>query len=185
MNTDRTLDPSRQENIDATRRIDTGSATIRANASTVRPASATVRSSAMMGGAFKPDSFEVQNDNVDDKFFLLKGNKYKNIQSLSENTGEAQVFLVEGENFADFVNGKKDSFAICFLEEASDIKTQKIVYGSKFNENDLAKNIFSALREVDKLNAKTVYVHAPSKTGVGLAVYNRLIRAAAFKVIKL
>ena len=101
MNTDRTLDPSRQENINATRRIDTGSATIRANASTLRPASATVRSSAMMGGAFKPDSLEVQNDNVDDKFFLLKGNKYKNIQSLSENTGEAQVFLVErdGENY--------------------------------------------------------------------------------------
>lgn len=107
------------------------------------------------------------------------GMKYKHYSP------KAQVFLVEGENFVDFVNEKQDSFAICFLEEASKVKIEKIVYGSKFNESDLAKNIFSALREVDELNAKTVYVHAPSKTGVGLAVYNRLIRAAAFKVIKL
>jgi len=30
-----------------------------------------------------------------------------------------------------------------------------------------------------------VYVHAPKKEGIGLAVYNRLIRAAAFKVVSL
>ena len=101
MNTDRTLDPSQQENVNATHRIDSGSATIRANALTVRPASATISPSTKIGGVFKPDSFEAQNDNVDDKFFLLKDKKYKNVQSLSANTGEAQVFLVErdGENY--------------------------------------------------------------------------------------
>ena len=53
------------------------------------------------------------------------------------------------------------------------------------NSITLAKNIFSVLRDVDSLGVKSVYVHAPSQNGVGLAVYNRLIRAAAFRVISL
>ena len=108
MNTDRTFDPTRQEDINATRRINVGPSTVRPASSTIRPASATVRpasstirSSAMMGGSVRPNSLATPDDNVDDKYFLLKGNKYKNIQSLSEDTGEAQVFLVErdGEKY--------------------------------------------------------------------------------------
>ena len=102
MNTDRTFDPTRQEDMNATRRINVGPSTVRPTASsTIRPASATIRPSAMMGGATRPNGFASQADNVDDKFFILKGNKYKNIESLSEDTGEAQVFLVErdGEKF--------------------------------------------------------------------------------------
>ena len=38
------------------------------------------------------------------------------------------------------------------------------------------------LRELDRLGAKKIYVHAPEKDGVGLAVYNRLVRAAAFHI---
>ena len=103
-----TFDPTRQEDINATRRINVGPSTVRPASSTIRPASATVRpasstirSSAMMGGSVRPNSLATPDDNVDDKYFLLKGNKYKNIQSLSEDTGEAQVFLVErdGEKY--------------------------------------------------------------------------------------
>ena len=45
--------------------------------------------------------------------------------------------------------------------------------------------IFQRLRELDVIGAETVYVRAPLKTGVGLAVYNRLIRAAGFEVIRI
>ena len=90
MNTDRTFDPALQGDMNATRRINTGPSTVRpAVSSTVRPASATIRSSTMMGGSIKPNSFHSQDDNVDDQYFLLKGNKYKNLQSLSQDTGEA------------------------------------------------------------------------------------------------
>ena len=78
-----------------------------------------------------------------------------------------------------------NGIAICFSEEEDAVTTKKIVYGSRQNEATLAHSVFDALREADALGAETVYVHAPSKTGVGLAVYNRLIRAAAFRVIKL
>ncbi|MDD6945929.1 MAG: translation factor SUA5, partial [Ruminococcus callidus] len=37
----------------------------------------------------------------------------------------------------------------------------------------------------DEIGAKTGYVRAPKRDGIGLAVYNRLIRAAGFEVIQL
>ena len=98
---------------------------------------------------------------------------------------KAETYLVEGENFADFVNQKPDSVAVCFLEEANEIKIPKIIYGSRESGETQAQNIFAVLRDIDEKGIKTAYIHAPQKDGIGLAVYNRLIRAAAFKVIKL
>lgn len=98
---------------------------------------------------------------------------------------QTQTFLVEGESFAEFVNKKENSVAVCFSEESEQIKIPKIIYGSKSDMKSLANKVFSVLRDVDKLGVEQVYIHAPQKSGIGLAVYNRLIRAAAFKVIKL
>lgn len=107
------------------------------------------------------------------------GMKYKHYAPKTE------TFLVEGDNFADYVNQKENAVAVCFAEEENAINTKKIVYGSFKNPESLAKNLFDVLRSVDNMDVKTVYIHAPTKDGIGLAVYNRLIRAAAFKVIKL
>ena len=95
------------------------------------------------------------------------------------------AFLVEGESFAYFVNKQENAVAVCFSEEASDIKIPKLIYGSQDDKLSLAHSIFAVLREVDKFGAENVFIHAPEKNGVGLAVYNRLIRAAAFKVINI
>jgi L-threonylcarbamoyladenylate synthase len=95
------------------------------------------------------------------------------------------AFLVEGDGFADFVNKQENAVAVCFEEEASDIKIPKLIYGSVNDKLSLAHSIFAVLREVDKFGAERVFIHAPEKEGVGLAVYNRLIRAAAFKVINI
>ena len=40
------------------------------------------------------------------------------------------------------------------------------------------------MRELDSKGAKRIFVRRPDPHGVGLAVYNRLIRAAAFRVIE-
>ena len=95
------------------------------------------------------------------------------------------AFLVEGNGFADFVNKQENAVAVCFEEEASDIKIPKLIYGSVNDKLSLAHSIFAVLREVDKFGAERVFIHAPEIEGVGLAVYNRLIRAAAFKVINI
>lgn len=98
-----------------------------------------------------------------------------------------EAYLVEGgsKEFINLVNSKGNCAAICFENEMADITAKKISYGGQNDKPALAQNLFSALREVDLLGADTVYIHAPDKSGIGLAVYNRLLRAAAFKVIKL
>ncbi len=109
------------------------------------------------------------------------GMKYKHYSPKTE------VILVEADAaaFADFVNGQSDCAAICFDEDAEKITLPTLCYGSGEDEESQAHSLFSCLRQADGLGVKRVYVHAPKKSGVGLAVYNRLIRAAAFKVIKL
>lgn len=109
------------------------------------------------------------------------GMKYKHYAPATD------AFLVEGcsNSFVRFVNSKEDCAAICFSEEYYSVNVPKICYGSKRDENTMAQNVFSVLRDIDSLGVSKVYIHAPSKDGVGLAVYNRLIRACGFKVIKL
>lgn len=54
------------------------------------------------------------------------------------------------------------------------------------NSQQQAHNLFAKLRELDDLGAATVFVRPPSsKEDEGLAVYNRLLRAAGFEVISL
>lgn len=109
------------------------------------------------------------------------GMKYKHYAPATES------YLVEGDSdsFADFVNAKKNCAAICFSEDLDKLKGKSLCYGDGKDEKTLAHSLFDALRQVDKLGVDKAYIHAPSKTGVGLAVYNRLLRAAAFRVITL
>ena len=48
-----------------------------------------------------------------------------------------------------------------------------------------AHALFDALRRLDDQNAQLVFAHCPNQDGLGLAVYNRLLRAAAFDVVRL
>lgn len=48
-----------------------------------------------------------------------------------------------------------------------------------------AKRLFGALREADERDIDVIYAHLPSKDGIGLALYNRMIRAAAHTVKKI
>ena len=47
---------------------------------------------------------------------------------------------------------------------------------------DVASQVTGAL---DEKGAKTVYARCPRQDGVSLAVYNRLIRAAGYRVVTL
>ncbi len=110
------------------------------------------------------------------------GMKYKHY---SPNTS---IVLVNGstKDYCDFIaKCDDDCGAICFKEDEAEISVPIIVYGSLSDESTLAQGIFDALRKVDELDIKTAYVHAPSKQGIGLAVYNRLLRAAGFEVVEL
>lgn len=115
---------------------------------------------------------------------LSPGMKYKHYAP------KAKVSLVKGsrEQYVKYVNEHADEhgvFALCFDEEAPVLKTSTVCYGSEYSDAEQAERLFDALRELDELGALRVYAHSPRTTGVGMAVYNRLVRAAGFDIITL
>lgn len=113
---------------------------------------------------------------------LSPGMKYKHYAP------NAQVYIVDGsfDAFKAYVCNKKDKgvFCLCFDGEEKDLPVECVTYGKKERADEQAHNLFTALRRLDEKKAVIVYARCPEKTGIGLAVYNRLIRAAAFRVIK-
>ena len=75
---------------------------------------------------------------------------------------------------------------ICFDEDAKSLsKNNIIMIGKKDDQAAQAAKLFSALRDADKLTADIIYAHLPTKDGIGLALYNRMIRAAAHTIKKI
>lgn len=100
---------------------------------------------------------------------------------------KAQVYLVKGtaEQYIAYVNSHADKgvAALCFDEDAAFLQVISVSYGHRNDALEQAHRVFDALRQLDEQGATTVYAASPCPKGVGLAVYNRMIRAAAFRVI--
>ncbi len=101
----------------------------------------------------------------------------------------AKVVLVKGsrEAFTAFVNSKKGEgvAAMCFDGEGQDLQVPFVTYGGRNHPAEQAHRVFDALRRIDEINAKVVYCACPEPDGIGLAVYNRLLRSAGFEVVEL
>ena len=61
----------------------------------------------------------------------------------------------------------------------------KIDIGSKKNLEEISKNLFTDLRKVDKYNPDIVIIEGVEKSGIGLAIMNRLIRACEYNYIEI
>lgn len=107
------------------------------------------------------------------------GMKYKHYSP------KAKIILVNAdkEKYEKFVNTRQNAFALCF--EDDNIIIPRVTYGSENDDLSQAKELFDALRQLDERGATRVYARMPHKNGVAMAVYNRLIRAAAFNIIDL
>ena len=101
---------------------------------------------------------------------------------------KASVVIVDADSdgYAKYVNanGGDGVFALCFDEDIAKLKTPYISCGGADDESAHAHRLFNALRELDEHGAKIAYARKPSSSGVGLAVYNRLLRAAGFNIVK-
>ena len=99
----------------------------------------------------------------------------------------AQVTIIKGnfELYKKFLKAHREEIcAVCFDGEGK-FFDKYIEYGKADDSSSQARHIFDALRQVDELGCKKAFVRCPKIDGVGLAVYNRLLRSAAFKVIDL
>ena len=63
------------------------------------------------------------------------------------------------------------------------LQVPAMAYGTRYDSASQAHRLFEALHQLDEAGAARAYARLPRKRGVGLAVYNRLIRAAAFQVV--
>ena len=84
--------------------------------------------------------------------------------------------LKENENVC--VLGFKEDF------DSLDINIDKFInLGSKFDLEEISKNIFKALRKVDSLDCNFAIIEGVEEKNLGLSIMNRLIRACEHNII--
>ena len=99
------------------------------------------------------------------------------------------VELIKGdrEKGIAYVNAcaEKEACAVlCYDADAVRIKAKAVLHaGSDADTGAYAARIFTMLRDTDAMDVEKVYAFLPKDTsGISLAVYNRLLRAAGFHV---
>lgn len=101
----------------------------------------------------------------------------------------AKVIIIDSdfEHFKNFIeqHDYKNIGAMVFEGEEKELDVPCVTFGDKDDELLQAKLLFSSLRAIDDLGVSTIYARMPKKDGIGLAIFNRLIRAAGFEVIEL
>ena len=110
------------------------------------------------------------------------GMKYKHYSP------KAEITIVKGtlDAFVSYISRAGESentFALCFDGEEEMIPLHCVTYGRQDDPLTQSHRLFTALRELDESGAAKVFARCPSTEGVGMAVYNRLLRAAGFSVV--
>ncbi len=110
------------------------------------------------------------------------GMKYKHYSP------KAKILPVDAPDFDAFVryvrqHWKEHTYCLLFDSDPEPDGIPCLHYGDSGIRQ--AHDLFFRFRELDELGAALVYVRMPSQSGAGLSVYNRLMRAAGFEVIRL
>lgn len=112
---------------------------------------------------------------------LSPGMKYKHYSP------KAKVLLIKAsrEDFEKWItdNAREGDVALCF--EGERVAVPSVSFGAADDPAAHARLLFGALRDADGMGASRMIVHCPGEKGIDLAVYNRLLRAAAFDVTDL
>lgn len=99
---------------------------------------------------------------------------------------KSPVVLLEGGDEAvyAFLQDKGNCGILCYDEDLAFLHGEHILsMGKKSDLSAQAHRLFALLRAMPEL--PVIYARMPSKEGIGLAVFNRLIKAAGYTVIQL
>lgn len=125
----------------------------------------------------------VLNEIKADEQALSPGMKHKHYSP------KANVIIIDSsfERFKKFIEQHSDESvgAMVFSGEEKELSVPTVTYGDIDDSLLQAKLLFNSLRAVDDMGVQTIYARMPKKEGVGLAIYNRLLRAAGFEVVTL
>ena len=113
---------------------------------------------------------------------LSPGMKYKHYAPTSP------LILLEGdasavEEFLVRAQKNENCAILCYSEEKQLLDSKNLIdVGAREDLATQAQTLFAALRETNSMGVDVIYAHLPTQSGLGLALYNRLIRAAAHTV---
>lgn len=121
---------------------------------------------------------------------ISPGMKYKHYAP------KAPLILLDGtkEQVSAYITSRSDTDAniavIAYTDDVEYIKNSinyvdVYEFGDRSDEAEQAHLLFKLLRDTDKKDYKVIYAPLPEKKGIGLALYNRMIRAAAHNIIRL
>ena len=150
----------------------------------LRPGSVTVEQLRRLLGKIEIDD-AVLHQLEDGRAAPSPGMKYKHYAP------KANVVLLKcgDDEFIEYVNshGGRGVAALCCDEDIPLLSGVKAIsLGKRGDYTEHARNLFDSLRRIDGYgDVMTVYSRLPQTDGVGMAVYNRLTRAAGFEVIDL
>ena len=123
----------------------------------------------------------------DGETVLSPGMKYRHYAP------KAPLTLLEGNNeriVSYLASLNKESIAvICYSEDYKNMsealpEAYFYIIGNREDKDGQAHRLFSILRDADKHKFTEIYAPLPEREGLGLALYNRMIRAAAHRIIK-
>ena len=99
------------------------------------------------------------------------------------------LILLEGEadqiiHFLRRAQNRERCTILCYCEELPLLRNERLIdIGSEGDLAAQAHTLFAALRQADDLDCDVIYAHLPPKDGMGLALYNRMLKASAYTVI--
>jgi L-threonylcarbamoyladenylate synthase len=105
------------------------------------------------------------------KLCLVDGNKelvIKYIQNEIDKNKNEKSAVIGADEYLDLIDAK-----------------YKVSLGKINDINQIASNIYSALRQMDELDIKYIYIHTIDNIGFGEAVMNRLMKASSYHQIKI
>ncbi len=106
------------------------------------------------------------------------GMKYKHYAP----TADITLIKSDFETFKKLCLSEDNIAALCFDGEDALLTCPTVTYGKENDGFSQSARLFDALRELDEMGAGKVYARCPDTKGMGMAVYNRLIRSAGFKI---
>ena len=112
------------------------------------------------------------------------GMKYKHYSP------NAEVIIVEGkkervkERMKELVNEFKERGIKVGVMATGEFYEADECFNLGESEEEIAKNMFRALRELDKRGVDVILAEGVEERGLGLAIMNRLRKAAGYRVIK-
>lgn len=102
---------------------------------------------------------------------------------------KSPVVIIQGEEerVISYIlsNADRDCGILCYNENKDRFPLGTVFpYGDRCDKAALAHNLFDRLRQFDETPVRVIYAQCPNEEGIGLAITNRLNKAAGFHIIQ-